>query len=1135
MDLSLPVLVTVDRRERYELFLPGVTTKTFAGTSLARLMDDVALHFMEQLPNESPDRMSRYEYCPHVELRKPEIEIELPTGEKRETVKWKGRVSAVISRFKEDKFLTVCVPRVSTDLFAVQNLNYLKDGLTRYLLNWAKEHDLSSLNSVACRYSESLEILNFDADLPTILPSQPHVVESKKRRAKKAKAKNKSENKPQKKKKRAPIPPVTLRSVGLNLTHRAMDGRLGRAHLRDRLVNDMMSQLDREGAALLLVGPPGVGKTAIVHEVVHRNLSKGHTLKERNDIWQVDGNRIISGMSMVGAWEQRVQQMVHELRLRQDVLYVNDLPALVYAGRSAHSDSNVAEFLEPHLSQGELRLIGECTHERLMATRDEAPGFFARFRIIHVEPFQERDTLLTLVHAVRNLAEHEDLTIDPASLETILALTRRFETSSVFPGKAVSLLQRAVSDRSASAQDDLGRRKVTRDHLIEYYGRHAGLPAFVLKPDESHKVEDVERYFTRRIVAQPQAAEAAADVVTLLEQGLNDPGRPLSTFLFVGPTGVGKTETAKALAEFLFGAKERMIRLDMSEFGSQGSVARLFGDRFTPDGELTRRVEQQPFSIVLMDEIEKAHPSVFDALLQVLGEGRLTNAAGKTISFTNTVIIMTSNLGVKDARSALGFDAQKSEAVEARYRGAAERYFRPEFFNRIDRVVAFSSLGRDAMLPLVERLLERLLMRRGLRRNSVVVSVDPELVELLIEQGFDPKYGARSVKRMLEKRLAVPLAQHLVTHHSSELTIAQLYGRSGDIRMDLKWPDYDFRAPYQDAGVPTSIRAVEARYRKLQQLLERFEQGEAVEGIAKEYSGLVQAFNEGKLDAKGQDRLIGLGPVLETHRKLMEESEQFYEQYLQSHEIVETLTTSYSSDWYETRAHQLSDFRALQVDRSPLLPDAQRILIDLEKRMAMLLYRARTAQARDPRPVLLRFWPETPEPSVREFAKAVAQGFARCFGGPQFGTARLFELQEDGWSGCDSFGRDPTPSAFAVALGGTGLMGLVSEELGYYLNVIEYGPDLVTGLVRVEEVGDQQDPIARLTQLDQIYSEYLSERREREVESPLPDIQVRRWFRNGVGHDAETSVNLSLGSLSKDLFDMAMIRIFQELQRRLRG
>ena len=1132
MDLSLPVLVSVDRRERYELILPGVTEKTFAGTSLARLMDDVALHLMETIPQESPERMSLYEYCPHVELRKVELELKLPTGEKKETVNWKGRVSAVVSRFKEDRFLTVCVPRASTDLFAVRNHACLKAGLERYLLGFAKARSYDTLGMIACRHSEHLEILKFDADLPTILPSQPHIVESKRRRAKRKKKKEEKDKKKEKappKRKRNPVPPITLRSVGVNLTHRAMDGRLGRAHLRDRIVKDMTMQLEREGAALLLVGPPGVGKSAIVHELVHRNLEKGHTLKDRSDIWQVDGNRIIAGMRMVGAWEQRVQQMVYELRARQDILYVNDLPALVYTGRSAHSDTNVAEFLEPHLAQGELRLIGECTHERLMAVRDEAPGFFARFRVIHVEPFLEQDTLLTLVHTARELSEHESLAVAPEALETILGLTRRFEAASAYPGKAVSLLHRAVSDRAAAERDDLGRRKITRDHLVEYYGRHAGLPSFVLKTEEAHRYDEVLEYFSRRIVAQPQAAEAASDVVTLLEQGLNDPGRPLSTFLFVGPTGVGKTETAKALAEFLFGSKERMVRLDMSEFSSPGSVSRLFGDRMSPDGELTRRVEQQPFSIVLLDEIEKAHPSVFDALLQVLGEGRLTNASGKTINFTNTVVIMTSNLGVKDAKSALGFEAHKASAVEARYRSAAERYFRPEFFNRIDRVVAFSALGRDAMLPLVERLLERLLMRRGLRRNSVVVSVDPQLVELLIEQGFDPKYGARSIKRMLEKRLAVPLAQHLVTHHQSELTIAELYPNQGDISMGLSWPDYEFRAPYEDSGAPETLRALEGRYTKLEKLLGAFEEEESVQKIAEEYSDLVRRFNTGELKPAEQDRLVALGPVLEAHREIRDDADQLWEQYLQSHEVVETLSTEGPDGWYETKTLVTPQFKAMHVDVMPRLPDAQRIMVDLEKRMAMLLYRARAAREHAPRPVLVRFWPVTEERFVKTFCLQLAQAFAACFGGVHFGTARLYAQLPEGWSLLEEVPGELKASACAVELNGTGLMGLVQEELGYYLNMVEYGPDLVTSLVRVEEVGDGGAPIERLSALDEAYGQYLEARRAGPTSSPHAPLQVRRWFKNGESDDVETAVHLTLKTLSDGLYDMAMIRIFQRL------
>lgn len=1085
MELSLPVLVAGDQRDRFEVVFPGISMQTFSGPSLAALLDDAALHLMENLPKTSAEQMPKYELCPEVELRKIKVKVRLPAPEgarRREEIFWTGRVSVVLTRWPEDEFWVGVLPRFGTDKIAVHSPNQLETAAARFLEAWVKDASATALDARVVRSHERLEILNFDADLPSILPSRrPPPKKKKKKRTAAEREKEKAEKK---KIKRELVAPVELRSVATNLTHRALDGRLGRAHLRDQLAEEVTRQLDHEGTGILLVGPSGAGKTALVHEVVRRlaGASRGLSLKERRDVWQVDGNRLIAGMSMVGAWENRVRALVQELTLRQDILYVADLPALVYTGRSAHADTNVANFLEPHLARGELRIIGECTAERLLATRDEAPGFFARFRIVQLEPLDEHDALIVLVRMLRDLSSRELLSVDPGALEAVLALTRRFEANQVHPGKSVSLLSRVLSDHSTVERDALGRRVIDRDQVISTFGRQSGLPSFVLTEAASRPHSKIREFFEHRIVAQPAAVDAASDVVTLLEQALNDPSRPISTFLFVGPTGVGKTETAKAIAELLFGSADRMIRFDMSELLHTDSVARLFGDRRQPEGELTRRVQQQPFSVILLDEIEKAHPSVFDALLQVLGEGRLTNAAGRTVDFTSTVIIMTSNLGVRDANKRLGFDTGTPQALDAHYRSAAEKFFRPELFNRIDRVIAFSSLGREAIAPLVARLMEAMLGRRGLRRSSVVVEVDPALVELIIDQGFDPRYGARSIKRVLEQKLAVPLAQHLIGRRGTELTIARLSARGDQIAIAIEKPEPP-SGPRLPPLEPIHDQAtLERRYRAVKTSFEAVAGGDVLFAVRSEFSSL--------LDQPGldPDRLELLNEIVDRVVRQREALESFEHDHLEALDFEEDYVKDEVKDWDfdKTKTLFAPAARAVREVRGPLRRETAFALEDFEYDISALRYRIDTVLAPPTPPIILRFSAIAPNTRTLGWLK-------------ELGTS--FDAWLRTWAAIERANEGPEEAQVqTMTIDGPGVGALVRTALGYWVFSEELGPDLLTSIIRVEEVG------------------------------AAPDNTLRYWFEGDRARDVETGIELHTKAIAQGLALAALRRVFTALE-----
>ncbi len=1108
MILRVPVMVSVNERGVHDVTLPGWSLRSFHGTSLSELLDDVALHLMETLPQASPRGLERLRVCPDLELRRVSVTVELPGPDKKKPT-WTGRLAVVVTRWRDEDFDEVFVPRLSTAAFAVASGAELTAGLTGFVEELAKGVPRAVLDAAVCRKDDYLDVLEVDAELPTVLPSRP----AKKRREKK---KVSRPDEPKKPRKRELVMPRTLREVGADLTHQALDGRLPQAHGRDAIVEQVLRQIRRPGAAVLLVGPPGVGKTAIVHEVVRRMAAEGLPLHERTDVWSVESNRFIAGMMYVGAWEQRCHQMVEELEQRNDVVYVPDLPSLVYTGRSAHSDANVALFLEPHLRRGALRILGECTAERLEATRAEAPGFFARFQVVPVPALDERHTLQVLVQTTRALEAREPVVVEPEVLEGVLALTRRFLPRQPHPGKAVTLLRGLVDDHQKVEHDAFGRRRVARDHLVDHFGRQTGLPAFVLWEKQARPWEEVAAHFARRIIGQPLASQAAAEVVCTLQQGLNDPEKPLATMLFVGPTGVGKTETAKALAEYLFGHADRLVRFDMSELRDPWSAARLFGDRLQPEGELTRRVQQHPFSVVLFDEIEKGHPRVFDALLQVLGEGRLTNAAGRTTDFCNTILVMTSNLGVRDAQHGLGFMGTSEAAEGQHYRKAAEAFFRPEFFNRIDRIVAFRSLGREDLAPLVARTLEGLLGRRGLRRSGVLVEVEPALPDLLVAQGFDARYGARSLRRALEQRLTVPLARQLVSQPVDRTTRVELYRSGDDVGMRLEALE---DAPAEPGLPPPAAdwATFLAGYHAARAVATALASHPTLAALREEHAALLERFNAGALAPDGLDRLGVTGEAIDGVAGLFEDLDDLYETWLLPYEVVEqTELVPFdgryirNEDARRQRPQLVVQSMIATADREAQLPQAAAALASLEHRVAwvrrLLLVLVEPVEA-----VVLRLLPVTEGAGSRALARRLMSAMASTW--HPWGHVTLWVRIAGEWQvGPDEpadalvagdpelqdrsrFGKPPEVAAWeacAVEVRGHGVRRLVEAEVGYHLQSRHAGPDLVLDLVRAETVGDAP---ARLTGLDRELADFREARRAgAPCADPLPALLVRRRY-----------------------------------------
>ncbi|MEW6159096.1 MAG: AAA family ATPase, partial [Verrucomicrobiota bacterium] len=572
-----------------------------------------------------------------------------------------------------------------------------------------------------------------------------------------------------------------LRKTGRAL-HLLYPDDLDRATGREREVEELarcLSGVDRR--PILLVGPRQVGKTAIVHELAFQICSRK---KERfgggRTIWLVSPMRLISGMSYLGEWENRVLAILDHAQKKDCVLYFDDLLGLFTAGVSAASDLNVAQVLKPVLEKRSVRILAEITPESWRVLRERDRAFADLFQVIPVREPAEAETMRVLIQLTRTLEEQHRCEFDPEVVPVVFDLHRRFGREAAFPGKAAGFLRRLAIRRTGQA--------IYRATALHEFSERTGVQLSLLTGSADLDREEILLQLQSRLVGQDQVLAAFADILLTLKARLNDPRRPLGTLLLLGPTGVGKTQSAKALAEFLFRSPERLLRFDMNEYVDAAAARRLVGTRQEPEGLLTGAIRRQPFSVVLFDEIEKAAPEVFDMLLAVLDEGRMTDSLGRVADFTNAVILLTSNLGVRESRARLGFQAaQWTPASDDQvYIDAAEKFFRPEFFNRLDRIIPFRALEPAQLADIAERLIHEIFQREGLRRRECILNVAPEAVTRLVELGYHPQLGARSLKRVVERELAQPLARHLAGLTPGAPTIANFGAGDHGFNVELQ-------------------------------------------------------------------------------------------------------------------------------------------------------------------------------------------------------------------------------------------------------------------------------------------------------------------------------------------------------------
>ncbi|HET9953240.1 MAG TPA: AAA family ATPase [Polyangiaceae bacterium] len=580
-----------------------------------------------------------------------------------------------------------------------------------------------------------------------------------------------------------------LMRVTVNQTSRAASGllRLGLPRPRER------RELQRllcgpKKVSVLVVGPPGAGKSALLAQAVqdlldadeyptHGNLDRVH------NVLSLSGKQIIAGMSYVGQWEARCVELLARCKRRKLVLWIDDLPAFASLGRTTVSERVLADFFRGPVARGDLVMLGECSPEQHRALEYEAPGFASAFETLLLSEATPEESLAMLLFESRRLEQELDIAFEPRALRAILEQSGTLYGGTALPGRALAPLkaiarlhaQAGKTEQSMDPSQSVAVESIGSPEVLEFFSTQTGLPKLLLTADAPLTRDELARQLARHVLGQAQAIEAACDLILSLRAQLVGPGRPYSVVLFTGPTGTGKTELAKCLAEYLFGAQERLLRFDMGEFNGPDAVARLIGDAIEPDGLLTSSVRSQPFAVLLFDEIEKAHPTVLNLMLQIFEDARLGDARGNVTDFRHTLIVMTSNLGT--GRSTVRGFAEDANAAAAHVAHAVREFFPPELFNRIDRIVPFSTLDEQAAREIVRKELSSLVARPGLGERNVFVRFTEAVTERVTREGYDPEFGARALKRHIEREVGGVLTEALTQDHPAEMRLLWMHAR----------------------------------------------------------------------------------------------------------------------------------------------------------------------------------------------------------------------------------------------------------------------------------------------------------------------------------------------------------------------
>ena len=598
-----------------------------------------------------------------------------------------------------------------------------------------------------------------------------------------------------------------LHKVGQCLDELASDFQpaFGRSELVDE-VDRLLQRDDRQG--ILLVGPPAVGKTAIINECVQRRVARlRHRRDQKPQVWWLSPQRLISGMSYLGQWEQRWLSILREASKRDHILYFDDLVGLFTAGRTRDSSLSTADVLRGFLAEHPLRIVAEATAEQLAVLRRRDRSLADRFHLVFVPALSAVDALPVTLEAAYDIELRSQRYFHPEAVPLVIRHQETFAPDQAFPGKAIEMCK-TLTKHAALVVD--------QHSVLHLAGAQMGASSDLLI-DHLGDQKRIQKSLARQLIGQPAALEALSRVVIRYSQGLHALDRPLGVLLLLGPTGVGKTEAAKALTRLLYTDDSHLVRIDMNEVTTPYAAEQLVGTFEAPDGRLTSAIRRQPNCVILLDEIEKAHPDVFDYLLQVLGEGRLTDARGRVADFRAAVIIMTSNLGASQQNAQLGFESSNEQRQQI-YLKAAQQFFRPEFFNRIDEVIAFRNLDPHDMQQIVAMQMDQVLARDGLTRRDVFVDVNQAAIKHIIQSGYDSKLGARAVRRMLENQVMGPLGDCLSGLRIEQPTLVQISHATGAAQLACRVHALETVSPRRQSYVrelEPLIERAEALYQRL--------------------------------------------------------------------------------------------------------------------------------------------------------------------------------------------------------------------------------------------------------------------------------------------------------------------------------
>ncbi|GHJ51440.1 MULTISPECIES: ATP-dependent Clp protease ATP-binding subunit [Micromonospora] len=637
----------------------------------------------------------------------------------------------------------------------------------------------------------------------------------------------------------APSTSLVLDQFGRNLTQAAREGKLDPVIGREKEIERVMQVLSRRTKNNpVLIGEPGVGKTAVV-EGLSQKIIKGEvpeTLKDKQ-LYTLDLGALVAGSRYRGDFEERLKKVLKEIRTRGDIiLFIDEIHTLVGAG-AAEGAIDAASILKPMLARGELQTIGATTLDEYRKHLEKDAALERRFQPIQVGEPSLAHTIEILKGLRDRYEAHHRVSITDAALVAAATLADRYISDRFLPDKAIDLIDEAGArmrirrmtappdlrdfderiaqvrrdkesaidaqdfERAAQLRDKekqlLGQKaqrekewkagdldvvsEVDDEQIAEVLGNWTGIPVYKLTEEETSRLLRMEDELHKRVIGQEDAVKAVSKAIRRTRAGLKDPKRPSGSFIFAGPSGVGKTELSKALAEFLFGSEDALIQLDMSEFHDRYTVSRLVGAPpgyvgYDEGGQLTEKVRRRPFSVVLFDEIEKAHPDVFNTLLQILEDGRLTDGQGRIVDFKNTVIILTTNLGTRDVAKAVSLGFQASEDSESNYdrmkqkvNDELKQHFRPEFLNRIDDTIVFHQLRENEILSIVDIMIARI--ETQLRNKDMGLELTDNAKKYLAKKGFDPVLGARPLRRTIQRDIEDNLSERILFN---ELTPGQI-------------------------------------------------------------------------------------------------------------------------------------------------------------------------------------------------------------------------------------------------------------------------------------------------------------------------------------------------------------------------